>query len=97
MLFTTRETIRYVTFAIAVGGALGASYAGALSLIGRGPAGAIIGGTVAAGVIAVLAHLGLRAFVDREAPSGTVDHDADAQPADTTTTTDADQTSPTNE
>jgi hypothetical protein len=65
MLLTDREWLRFVTFGIVVGGALGASYTGALFLGGRGIPGAIVGGIGAAGVLAVLAHLAIRYVLDR--------------------------------
>lgn len=65
MLLTDREWLRFVSFGIVAGGALGASYTGALFAAGRDVVGATSGGVIAAGVLALFAHIAVRVVLDR--------------------------------
>lgn len=83
MLLTDHEWLRFMSFAIVVGGGLGASYTSALLAGGRGLVGATVGGVLAAGVLAVLTHLLARYLLRRAMdPTDGTDGDTDA---DTTT------------
>lgn len=65
MILTDREWLRFVTFALVAGGILGASYTGALAVVGRPPVHAITGGILASGVLGVVVHLVMRRLLDR--------------------------------
>lgn len=65
MMLTDREWLRFVSFAIVVGAALGATATGALFLTGRPPAMAIGAGVAWAGLLAAAFHLLTRRLLDR--------------------------------
>lgn len=65
MMLTDREWLRFVTFALVSGGALGAVYTGALALRGHPPGWAIGGAVIATGAIGVLVHVVIRLLLDR--------------------------------
>ncbi len=77
MMLTDREWLRFVTFALAAGGVLGASYTAALSAVGRTPVGALVGGVIGMGVLAVLFHLAIRYLLDRATKPPTTDEPAE--------------------
>lgn len=65
MMLTDREWLRFVTFALVVGGVLGATYTGALLAAGRALPTALAGAVVGSGLLAVVVHLALRYLLDR--------------------------------
>lgn len=77
MMLTDREWLRFVTFALAVGGVFGATYTGALQTAGRSLMAALGGAIVGTGLLAVAMHLVLRYLLDRasEPPADTPTED----------------------
>ena len=71
MMLTDTEWLRFVSFGVVAGGALGAGYTGALASLGRSLPMSIAGAVVATGVIALLAHLFLRHYLNREVETAT--------------------------
>lgn len=66
MMLTDREWLRFVTFALVVGGVLGALGTGALAVaFGRGLVGSLVGGVGWTASLAILFHLTVRALLDR--------------------------------
>lgn len=65
MMLTDREWLRFVTFALLVGGVLGATGTGALLTIGRDVVGGLVGSVGWTAALAVLFHLTMRALLDR--------------------------------
>jgi len=65
MMLTDREWLRFVTFALVVGGVTGTLYTGALLTGGRSLPTALAGAVVGSGVLAVVVHLALRYLLDR--------------------------------
>jgi hypothetical protein len=89
MILTDREWLRTVSFALFVGGVLGAINATALLLRVFAPAEAIIVAVVSIGVVTIAVHGTLRVLLDRvtDPPSGdTADERTEREPTDTTDT-----------
>ncbi len=72
-MLTDREWLRFVTFALVAGSALGSGYTGVLFLRGHAPAWAIGGGVAATGLLAVAVHVALRILLDRASEPPTED------------------------
>jgi len=77
MMLTDREWLRFVSFALLAGGALGSAYSGALVARGHTLELAIGGPVAAVGVIALVVHVAMRYLIDRasEPPAETPTED----------------------
>ena len=82
MIATDREWLRFVSFAVLVGGVLGAAYTGALAMRGHTLWWAIAGGVIATGGMAAIVHVALRYTLDA-ATDPSPSTDADPTDADT--------------
>lgn len=81
MILTDREWLRFVTFGLVAGAALGALYTGAAFLQGHSPAIAISAGVIGPGILAVIVHVAVRKLLDR-ATAPPADELEDEPPAD---------------
>lgn len=84
MILTDREWLRYMTFAMVVGGVLGATNAGALLVNGFPLTQAVVLALTLTGAVALIVHGVVRVLLDRATTPPT---DSTEQPTDTDTTT----------
>jgi len=80
MMLSDTEWLRFVSFGIVAGGALGVGYTGALLGLGRTLPTAMAGSVVATGLMALLLHVILRKMIDAEIETAAVaadDHSED--------------------
>lgn len=83
MIYSDREWLRFVTFALVAGATLGVAYTTALGLAGhsaRFAAGAGIAGT---GLLALVVHVAVRWLLDAAATPPSTDAESDTDTTDT--------------
>lgn len=87
MIFTDREWLRYVTFALVVGAILGATNTAALVIQGFALPRAVVTAVVFAGALALVVHAIVRTLLDRATeppePSESTDTPTDTDTTDT--------------
>ena len=87
MILTDHEWLRFVTFALAAGGVLGAANTGALLLVGWPLDDALVFAAAFMGALALVVHAMLRALLDQatESRAEGEDEQPDDQPTEETT------------
>ena len=73
MIYTDREWLRFVTFALVAGATLGVAYTTALGLAGHPPAFAAGAGIAGTGLLALVVHVAVRWLLDAAATPPSTD------------------------